>query len=264
MGRGLPPIRILGLLAALVLVPGCQERELLEKEAPALAHADLTIDRIAIAGVVSDTPTLRDTAEIRESWSLLFGNRLARDRFGKLPIVSSNEVRAILGPDDYSLMLDRFKDEGGCAEAILADLSLVLDGRARFIAFANIQEDQVVWSDSEVEQVDANTKVTTSKIKTMTSTRTTTVRLRFYDLSDRQLAWDHVTVGAAVSRKEHDMTDIVEHDPKEGFFGGLITSVVNSILKPDPAYPGAPGLDRSLGNAFDNVGNYIKPSKKKK
>ena len=60
------------------------------------------------------------------------------------------------------------------------------------------------------------------------------------------------------------MTDIVEHSPDEGFFGGLITSIVNSALKPDPAYPGAPELDTSLGNAFDNVGDYLKPSKKKK
>jgi hypothetical protein len=45
-------IRILALIAALALVHGCKEREQLEKEAPALAHADLRVDCIAIAGVV--------------------------------------------------------------------------------------------------------------------------------------------------------------------------------------------------------------------
>ena len=260
MGRALPLFRILGLIAALALVTGCQERKRLEKEAPALAQADLTIDRIAIAGVVSDIPTLGDTDESREFWSELLGRRLARERFGKLPIMSSNEVRAILGPDDYGLMLDRFHDEGGCDPAILADLRLVLDGDARFLVFASIEEDEVVRSDSEVEEVDPKTKITTSRTKTMTTTRTTTVRLRVYDLSDQQLAWDHVTVGVTAASKQHDMTDIVEHSPDEGFFGGLITSIVNSALKPDPAYPGAPELDTSLGNAFDNVGDYLKPS----
>ena len=160
-------------------------------------------------------------------------------------------------------MLDRFKDDGECNEAVLADLRLALDSKARFVVFGNILEDDVARSDSESEVVDKKTKKTTSKTKTMSTSRTTTVRLRFYDLNDRTLAWDHVEIGQVTTSKEHDMTDIVEHDSKEGFLGGLLTSLVNSSLKPDPEYPAAPGLESSLGAAFDNVGIYLKPSKKK-
>jgi hypothetical protein len=81
------------LIAALALADGCQEREQLEKEAPALAHADFTLDRIAVAGVVSSVPALADSDRSRESWSLLIGDHLGRERFGKLPIVSFGDVR---------------------------------------------------------------------------------------------------------------------------------------------------------------------------
>jgi len=263
MGRALPNrIRIIALTVALVLVHGCKEREQLEKEAPALAHADLKVDRIAIAGVVSDVATLGDSDEIREAWSLLIGKHLGRDRFGKLPILSSGEVRAILGRDDYGLMLDRFRDDGGCDSSVLADLRAVLEGKARFIVFANIQEDRIEWSESEVEEVDKKTK-TTTKTKTMTTSRTTSVRLRFYDLTVQQVAWDHLTVGQSSTSKAHDISDVIEHDPKEGFLGGMVKSIVNSAIKPDPKYPPTPELEQSLANAFDNVGEYLKPSKKK-
>src|SRR6266480_3371999 len=114
MGRVSNQIRILALIAALALVHGCKEGDQLAKEAPALAHADLKVDRIAIAGIVSDVAALGDSAESRESWSLLMGDHLGRDRFGNLPIVSYSEVRAILGRDDHGVLLDRFKGDGGC------------------------------------------------------------------------------------------------------------------------------------------------------
>src|SRR5262249_29115550 len=129
--------------------------------------------------------------------------------------------------------------------------------------FGNILGDEVDRSDSESEVVDKKTKKTTSKTKTMSTSRTTTVRLRFYDLTDGTVAWDHVEIGQSTKSKEHDMTDIVDHDPKEGSLGGPLTSLVNSSLKPDPEYPAAPGVESSLGTAFDNVGIYLKPSKKK-
>src|SRR4029450_4191565 len=74
MRRALPGhIRIFALIVALLLVQGCREREQLAKEAPALARADLRVERIAIAGVVSDAPTIGDTAESRDSWSRMIG-----------------------------------------------------------------------------------------------------------------------------------------------------------------------------------------------
>lgn len=257
------PIRILALIAALALVHGCKERERFEKEAPALAHADLRVDRIAIAGVVSDMDALGDSAEIRLSRSLLLGDRLGRDRFGKLPIVSYAEVRAILGQEDHDVLLDRFKRDGACDRAILADLHAIFEGKARFIVFGNIQEDGIEHSESESETFDKKTKKTTSKIKKMTTSRTTSVRLQFYDLSDQQLAWDHLAVGQSSKSKDHDMMDVIEHDSNESFLGGLVTSLANSVIKPDPRYPATPELEKSLANAFDDVGTYIKPPKKK-
>ena len=262
MGRRLlNHLRILALIAALAPIHACKEREQLEKEAPALAHADFKVDRIAIAGVVSDVAALGDSAESRESWSLLIGDHLGRERFGKLPIVSYREVRAILGPAGHGVLLDRFKDSGGCDDGVLAELSKGLEGKARFIVFGNIQADRTEWSESESEVVDKKTKKTTSKTKTMTTSRTTSVRLRFYDLTDHKLAWDHLTVGQSATSKEHDMTDVIEHDRKEGFLGGLVTSMVNSAIKPDPKYPPTPKFETCLANAFDNVGVYLKPSK---
>ena len=264
MGRLVPNrIQVIALIAALALAPGCKEHEQLEKEAPALAHADLHVDRIAIAGIVSDVPALGDSAENRARWSLMIEDHLGRERFGNLPIVSFSELRAILGPDQHSLLLDRFQDDGGCNEAILADLRMSLDGRARFLVFGNIQDDQVERSDSEKEVVDKDTGKTTSRTKTMTTSRTTWVRVRFYDLNDQKLAWEHLAVGQSTKSKDHDMSDIVEHDPKEGFLGGLVTSLVNSALKPDPKYPPVPDLEGTLSDAFDDVGAYLKPKKKK-
>jgi hypothetical protein len=256
-------IRIIALIAALALAQGCREREQLEKNAPALAHADLRIDRIAIVGVVSDTPSLVDSANSRERWSLLIGDRFGRERFGTLPIVSFNEVRATLGQDDHRAMLDRYKDVGWCDDTTLAALHTILEGKARFVVFGNILKDWIERSESESEVVDKKTKKTTSKTKTRTTSRTTRVRLRFYDLTDQQLAWEYLTVGQSTASKVKDMTDVIEHDPNEGFLGGLVTSIVNSAIKPDPRYPATPELETSLANAFDNVGAYLKPSKKK-
>jgi hypothetical protein len=265
MCRALPSqIRVLALIAALALIPGCNERKQLEKEAPALASADLTVDRIAIAGVVSDAPAISDSTASRERWSSLIGNHLGRERFGKLPIMSSSEVRAILGRDEYGLMLDRFKHDGECDAAQLADLHTLLEGKARFIVVGNIQDDRIEWSDSETEVVDEKTKKTTSRTKTMKTLRTTWVRLRFYDLADQQLVWDHLTIGQSVASKEHDMSDVIEHDEKEGFLGGLITSIANAAIKGDPKYPRTPSFESSLTSAYDNVGDYLKPKKKKK
>ena len=261
MGRPVPN-QILALLVVLVLVQGCQEKEELEKEAPALAHADLRVDRIAIGGVVSDVAALGDSTESRESWSSLIGDRLGRERFGKLPIMSYGEMGMILGPGDQAVMLDRFKEDGGCDDDVLAGLRTVLEGKARFIVFANIQADQVDRAEKENEVVDDKGK-TTSKTRTMTTSRTTSVRLRFYDLTDRKLVWDHVAVGESVNSKSHDMSDFIEHNPKEGVLGGVLTSVANSVIKPDPGFPPAPTFEMSLTNAFDNVGLYLKPSKKK-
>jgi len=263
MGRSLrSQIPILALIATLALVHGCKEREQFEKEAPALAHANLRIDCIAIAGVVSDLAALGDSAESRASRSLLIGDHLGRERFGKLPIVSYSDVRTTLGGDDHDLLLDHFKEDGGCDSTILAELHAKLEGKARFIVFGNIQADRIDRSESESEVVDKKNK-TTTKTKTMTTSRTTSVRLRFYDLTDQQLAWDHVAVGQSATSKEHDMSDVIGHDPNEGFLGGLVTSIVNSAIKPDPKYPPTPRFETCLANAFDNVGVYLKPSKKK-
>jgi len=257
MGRTRPGhFRIFALIAALTLVHACQEREQLEKEAPVLARANFKVDRIAVAGVISDVAALGDSAASREIWSLQIGAHLGRDRFGKLPIVSCSEVRAILGPDDYGVMLDRYKDDGQCDSVILADLHTALAGKARFIVFGSIQDDHTERSEKESEDEKAKTKS-----KTMTTSRTSSVRLRFYDLSDQRLVWDHLTVGQSSISKEHDMTDVIKHSRKEGFLGGLLTSVANSAMKPDPTHPPTPGLEKSLANAFDNVGEYLKPRK---
>ncbi|MGH7741151.1 MAG: hypothetical protein ACRENS_03930 [Candidatus Eiseniibacteriota bacterium] len=261
--RAVHHVRVLALFAALALAQGCQEGEQLKREAPALAHANLRIDRIAIAGVVSEVGALADSDESRANWSVLIGDHFARDRFGGLPIVSFSDVREMLGEHDHIVLLDRFKGDGECGEQILADLNLLFGSTARFVVFGNILEDDIERSESESEVIDEKTKKVTSRIKTMSTSRTTTVRLRFYDLSDKQLAWDHLAIGRSSVSKQHDMTDIVEHDPKEGFLGGLLTSVVNSTLKPDPKYPPAPGLESSLSCAFDDVGAYLKPSKKR-
>lgn len=261
MGRPIANwVRIIAGIAALVLVYGCKEREQLEKEAPALARADLAVDRIAIAGVVSEVAALGDATASREVWASLIGDHLGRERFGKLPIVSFRDVRTMLGEDDYGEMLDRFKEVGECDSAVLAELHTVLGGKARFVVFGNIQQDRVEWSESEVEVVDEKTNATT-KTKTMMTSRTALVRLRFYDLADQRLVWDHLAVGQSATSKDHDMTDVVPHDPKEGFLGGLAKSIVNSTIKPDPQYPRTPEFERTLANAFDEVGTYLKPSK---
>ena len=261
MGRALPKqARIFALVAALALVHACKEREQLEKEAPALAHADLKVDRIVIAGIVSDVADLGDSTDSRERWSMLIGNHLGRNRFGKLPIVSFNEVRAILGPDDHRAILDRFKIEGRCDSATLADLHTALGGRARFVVFGSIQDHRVERSESESETEDEKTK-TKTKTKTVMTSRTVWVRLRFYDLADQQLAWDHITIGQSSTGKTKDMSDVIEHDKNESFLGGLAKSLANSAIKPDPKYPSAPELEKSLANAFDNIGEFLKPKK---
>jgi hypothetical protein len=264
MGRAAPhPIRIITLVAALALAQGCDERKLLEKEAPVLAKADLRKDCIAIAGVVSDAPTVGDSTASRESWAILIGDNFGRERYGRLPILSFGELRLALGRDDYSLMLDRYKELGSCDDAVLAELRSIFEGRARFVVFGNILQDQIERSESESEVVDEKTKKVTSRTKTMTTTRVTTVRIRFYDLTDQQLVWDHLTIGQTDNSKDHDMTDVIGHSAKEGFLAGLLKSVANSAIKPDPKYPAAPGLETSLSNAFDNVGACLKPKKKK-
>jgi hypothetical protein len=123
-------------------------------EAPALAHADFRVDRIAIGGVVSDLAALGDSAASRESWSSLIGDRLGREKFGKLPIMSYSEMGAILGPGDQALMLDYFKEAGECEDDVLAGLKTVLEGKARFIVFGNIQADQIDRAEKESEVVD--------------------------------------------------------------------------------------------------------------
>jgi hypothetical protein len=263
MGRTLPtPIRTLALIAALALGSGCKEREQLEREAPALAHANLRIDRVAIAGVVSDVPALGDSTANRAHWSHLIGAQLGRERFGRLPIVSSSDVRALLGADAHDLLLDRFQDDGGCDSATLVEIHTVLEGTARFIVFVNIQDDRIAWSEKQVDVVNEKKEII-STIRTMTTSRTTSVRLRFYDLTDQQLVWDHLSVGQSIKTKEHDMTDIIEHDPDESFLGGLITAIANSALKPDPTYPATPAVESSLANAFGNVGTYLRPGREK-
>jgi hypothetical protein len=264
MGRAAPNmIRIMALIAVLGLAQGCKEREQLEKEAPALANADLKKERIAIAGVVSDAPTVGDSTASRESWAVLIGDRLGRERFGKLPIVAVGELRAVLGREDHNLMLDRYRELGSCDDAVLAELHSIFEGRARFVVFGNILEDRIEQSQSESEIVDEKTKKVTSRTRTMKTTRVTTVRVRFYDLTDQQLAWDHLTVGESFNSKDHDMTDFLEHQSKEGFLAGLLTSIANSAIKPDPKYPAAPDLQATLSSAFDNVGAFLKPGKKK-
>jgi len=264
VGRAVPSqIRIIALVAALALTQGCNEREILEKEAPVLAKADLRKDRIAIAGVVSDAPTVGDSTASREQWAVLIWDHFGRERFGNLPIVPFSDLRATLGRDDYGLMLDRYKELGSCDDAVLAELHSIFEGKARFVVFGNILEDQIERSESESEVVDEKTKKVTSRTKTMKTTRVTTVRIRFYDLTDQQLVWDHLTIGQIDNSKDHDMSDVIEHSSKEGFLAGLLTSIANSAIKPDPKYPAAPDLEASLSTAFDNVGACLKPSKKK-
>ena len=250
------PIRIFWLIAALALLHGCQEREQLEKEAPVLARADFRVDRIAVAGVISNVATLAESAASRDNWSFLIGDHLGRDRFGKLPIMSASEVREILGREDHGVMLDRYKADDKCDSTVLADLHTALEGKARFVVFGSILEDRIERTESETEDKKAKTKT-----KIMTTSRIATVRLRFYDLSDHHLVWDHLTVGQSSISKEHDMSDVIEHDSREGFLSGLAKSIVNSTIKPDPKHPRTPELEKSLANAFDNVGEYLKPRK---
>ena len=254
--------RLLVLVAALCLACGCRERDQLEKEAPVLAHANLMVDRIAIGGVVSTVPNLPDSAENRDEWSAMFGGQLGRGRFGTLPIVPSRDVLPLLGRVEYDRMLDRFKSLGVCDSAALGQLQIALEGKARFVVFGKIEEDRTDWGQTEEETENKETK-TTTKTRTLTTTRTVLVRLRFYDLSTGQMAWDHLTGGQLVESKSHDMSDFVPHDKKESFIGGMVKSIVNSAIKPDPDYPSPPTFRRCLATAFDNVGEYLKVEKKK-
>ena len=253
---------LLVLVAALCLACGCRERDQLEKEAPVLAHANLKVDRIAIGGVVSTIPNLPDSAQNRDSWSAMIGGQLGRGRFGTLPIVPSRDVLPLLGRADYDRMLDHFKSLGVCDSAALGQLQTALEGKARFVVFGKIEQDKTDWEQSEVETENKEAK-TTTKIRTLTTTRTVLVRLRFYDLSTGQMAWDHLTGGQLVESKSHDMSDFVPRDKKESFVGSVIKSIVNSAIKPDPDYPSSPTFERCLATAFDNVGEYLKVEKKK-
>lgn len=256
-------IRIVALVTTILLVPSCREREQLAKEAPALAKADLKKERIAIAGVVSDAPTVGDSTASRERWATLIGDHFGRERFGKLPIVPAGELRAVLGRDDYHLMLDRYAELGECDEAVLAELRSIFEGKARFVVFGNLLEDRIEKSESESEVVDEKTKKVTNRTRTMTTKRITKVRVRFYDLADGQLAWDHLTVGESSNDQDHDMTDVIGTSSNDSFLASLLKGVANGVIKPNPKHPVEPDLEASLSNAFDNVGAFLKPGKKK-
>jgi hypothetical protein len=247
------PIRLLALIAALALLQGCRN---LEKKAPAIAHADLRVDRLAVGGVVSDVPSLGDSAE-SQHWSRLVGERLGQSKFGGLPIVSSSEVRALLGPEAYDVMIDRYGTDSQCDGVTLDHLHKALEGRARFVVFVRILEDDISKSETESEE-----PILKTKTKRMTTSRTSWVRLHVYDLADQKLAWNHRTFGYSSVSESHDMTDVFKHDPKEGVLSGIAKSIANSELKPEPGYPTAPSLDETLGKAIDNVANLLKPRNK--
>ena len=253
MGRAAPRlVRILALLAALALVPGCKGE--LEKHAPALARANFNVDRIAVAGVVSNQRSLKDPPESRERWSVVVGEHLGREKFGSYPIVSSAEVRALLGSERYGAMLDRFKADGQCEQETLAELHRALEGKARFVLFTSIYFDDVMEGESERED-----PVLKTKTKTKSSTRTSWVRLHVYDLANHQLAWNHRDLGIASSSESRDITDVIKHDSEEGLLSGLGKSIVNSTVKPDPKTPTAPELDITLGKAIDRAGKHLRP-----
>jgi hypothetical protein len=152
-------------------------------------------------------------------------------------------------------MLDAFQHDGRCDTTILADLSTVLEGKARFIVFGRIEQNQTEQTTSENDE---------KKTKTYSTTRTVSVRLHFYDLSDRSLAWDHLTNGASSTQNVYDNSDVLEEKATDGILATLGKAVVNSMAKPEMSYPAPPGIDACVGNAFDNVGDYLKPPKKKK
>ena len=245
-------VRIIALLASLALVPGCKGQ--LEKHAPALARANFNVERIAVAGVVSNQGSLKDPPESRERWSVLVAEHLGQERFGSYPIVSSAEVQTLLGSERYGAMLDRFKADGQCEQQSLAELQRALEGKARFVLFMSILSDGVMEGEAEVEDA-----VLKTKTKTKSSTRTSWVRLHVYDLTNQQLAWNHRDFGVASSRESRDITDVIKHNSEEGILSALGKSIVNSTLKPDPKMPTAPALDITLGKAIDRVGKHMRP-----
>ena len=256
MRRVEPRKLVMLALAALALVGGCKDNhDRLAEEAPALARADLKVERIAVAGMVSTDPGLEDSEANRENWSYLLGNQLGRERFGKLPIVDYREVRTAIGSDDWGTMLDAFQHDGRCDTTILADLGAALEGKARFILFGRIEQNKTEQSTSDNFE---------KKTKIYSTTRTVAVRLHFYDLSDRSLAWDHLAHGSSSTQNEYDNSDLLEDKEGDKFLTTLTKAVVNEIAKPEMTYPASPGIDPCVGNAFDNVGDYLKPPKKKK
>jgi hypothetical protein len=241
------------LLLALALVPACRKE--LEKESASLAKADLKVDRVAVGGMVSDVPGMPDSVPDREDRADLMANQLGRKRFGSLPMVTFREVRAAMGSERYDSLLAGYKHDGGCDSTALADLAAALAGKARFVVFSRIQDDEVGYDTSED---------TEKKLINYTTTRTARVRVQFYDLAHQSLAWDHVAYGASSGTEGFDNSDLLEHKSSDSWLGTLAKTVVNEAAKPEGKYPPPPPLLTCLGNAMDQVGEYLIPPKKKK
>jgi hypothetical protein len=234
-------------------VVGCREK--LEEESPALAHANLRVDRLGVGGVVSDVPAIADTVPDREYWADLMANHFGRERFGRLPVVSFRELRSITGDEGYDELLWGYKQNGGCDSSTLAELDSTVMGKVRFLVFGRIQEDRVRQDKNEDEK---------KKTLTYETGRITSVRLQFYDLKQRRVVWDYVAHGYANAGQDYDNSDLFKHTAGEGVLGGVAKSLLNAAAKPDGQYPAAPSLDASLSNAFDDVGEHLKERKKKK
>lgn len=246
--------RLLAVLLALPLAAGCRNKEF-ERNAPELARANLRQDRIAVAGVVSDAPDLPDTTGARERWSDLLLNQLTRERFGRLPVTSHRELRAALGEEEYQALLDSYRGDGACGPAWLDRLKMALGNDARFVVFGRIQEHRITNSRSNDKE---------KKTETFGTTRHIRVRLQFYDLTTGRLAWDHIAYGVATANQDFDDSDLLEGKPGDSILGSIAKAVVNAAAKPDMTYPGPPDLDATIANAFDDVGNYLGESQKRR
>lgn len=258
MGRFTPlgsPLRLpqrFGILLLLVAaIPACKSK--LAEESPILARADLKVDRLAVVGLVSDVPAIRDTLPAREYWADLAANQLGRDRFGNLPVVSFREVRSALGADTYDALLEGYKADGRCDSTTLGELANVLQGQARFLVFGRIQADNIGHLSGEDKE---------KHLLTYSTHRKTQVRIQIYDVAGQVLAWDHIAYGEGHASQEYDNSELFKHSPGEGVLGGLAKSLLNSMDDPEREYPDPPSLEGCLGNALDEVGAYLKPGKR--